>query len=229
MKYDYHCHFENFEEGIRLAKSLGLNGICLTLNWTNESEFGKFFEKVQPLKTKDFDIVISVEIEGKPNHIRELAKRLRQNVEIIAVHGGDSEVNRLAVETPEVDILLHPELKREDPGFDHIMAKLARENNVAVEFSMSDLVYTYKKARADILKNLLHNAKLVRKFKVPFVLTSGAFSEWNLRAPSELISFGRVLGFSDPQIQKALSDNIIKENRKRLDKKFVMPGVEVVE
>ncbi len=229
MKYDYHCHFENLEGGVKIAKSLGLGGVCLTLNWTNEASLNQFLANVEKIKTKDFDIAIAVELEGKPNQVRELAKRLRKSVEIISVHGGDSEVNRMAVETPEIDILLHPELKREDSGFDHVMAKLAKENNVAIEFCLSDLVYTYKKPRADILKNLLYNAKLVRKFKTPFVLTSGAFSEWNLRAPSELISFGRILGFSDTQISHALLGHMIRENRKRLDRKFVIPGVEVLE
>ena len=70
--YDYHCHFENLEEGLKIAKSLGLEGICLTFNWTNESDFRKFFENVKKLKTKDFDIAIAVELEGKPNH--KLAK-----------------------------------------------------------------------------------------------------------------------------------------------------------
>ena len=109
------------------------------------------------------------------------------------------------------------------------MAKLAKKNNVSIEFSLSDLIQTSKLSRSKILHDLMENAKLVKKYKTPFVLTSGSFDCFGLRSPSELLSFGRVLGFQDPEIKNALSDFIVKENRKRLSGKWVMPGVEVVE
>ncbi len=227
MTYDYHCHFENLEEGVRIAESLGLSGICATINWTKQKDFEEFKERISGLKTR-IDVAVAVELDGKAGRVRDLAKFLRKHVDIISVHGGDSAVNRIAIETPEVDILIHPEFKREDSGFDHVMAKLSKKNNVAIEFSFSDLIYTYKKDRASILSKLLENAKLVKKFGSPFVLTSGAFNEWNLRSGSELLSFGRVLGFNDKQIKHSLSDWIIKENRKKLGKGFVMPGVEII-
>ena len=74
---------------------------------------------------------------------------------------------------------------------------------------------------------MLETAKLVKKFRAPFVLTSGAMSEWDLRSPSEFYSFGKVLGFDPSGIRTNLSDKIVEENRKRLGDKWIMPGVEV--
>lgn len=226
--YDYHAHAENFDETIKTAKSLGLTGMCLVSNWTNIQDFQSFKKQVEPYK-KEIDIVIGIEIKEKHTKIPELASNLREEAEIILVHGGDLEVNRAAVETAEVDILLHPELGREDSGIDHTMARLAKKNNVAIEFSLSDLIQSSKITRSKLLRSMLENAKLVRKYRVPFVLTSGAFGASGLRSASELFSLGKVLGFQDKEIKISMSDSVIKENRKRLSGKWVMPGVEVVD
>ena len=66
----------------------------------------------------------------------------------------------------------------------------------------------------------------MRKFRAPFVLTSRANTEWDLRSASEMVAFGRVLGFQDKEIKDSLSGKILKENRKRLGGKWVIPGVE---
>jgi len=75
----------------------------------------------------------------------------------------------------------------------------------------------------------IEGSQLIRKYRAPFVLTTGAFDASGLRAPSELFALGKVLGFQDKEIKLPLSDFIIKENRKRLSGKWVMPGVEVVD
>lgn len=226
--FDYHLHTENLEETIRTAKALGLSGICLASNWTNLQDFEKFKSETLPYK-KEIDIAVGVEIKDKPNKIPHIVESVRRKAEVVLVHGGDLEANRVAVETPGVDILLHPEMGREDSGIDHTMAKLAKKNNVAIEFSMNDLIQSSKVTRSRLLHSMLENSKLVRKYRTPFVLTSGAFDSFGLRSPSELFSLGKVLGFQDPEIKKASSDFIVTENRKRLSGKWVMPGVEVVE
>ncbi len=230
--YDLHVHTDSLEETVKIAKLLGIAGIGLSINWTNREDLESFRKQIAPFK--DIDIAIGVEINEKPANISKLAKQLRKDVELILVHGGDLEVNRAAVETPEVDILLHPENKeqgqesRYDSGLDHVMVKLAKKNNVHIEFSLNDVIYTSKKTRASILKSLLQNTKLVRKYNAPFVITSGAWSAWNMRAASDLLSFGKYLGFQDPEIKKALSAAPLVENKKRLSGKWVAPGVEIV-
>ena len=226
--YDYHVHSENFEETINTAKILNFSGLCLVTNWTNIEDLDSFKKQVEPY-SKNIDISIGVEIKEKPNRLPDIVNKLRKEADVILVHGGDLEVNRISVETPEIDILLHPEFNPENSGLDHTMVRLAKKNNVAIEFGLSDLIQSSKVSRSRLLHNLLENAKLVRKYKAPFVLTSGAFDYSGLRSPSELLSFGRVLGFQDPEIKQALSDFIVKENRKRLSGKWVMPGVEIVE
>ena len=231
--YDLHVHTEDLDQTIKVAKLLGISGLGLIINWTNLTNLESFKKSIEPYK-KDMDIGVGVEIKDKPHNIVKIVKQLRRSVELILVHGGDVEMNRAAVETAEVDILLHPELKdpneesRQDSGLDKVIVKLAKKNNVAIEFGLNDVVYSYKKTRASVLKNLLYNAKLVKKYKAPFILTSGSWSPWNLRSTSEILSFGKYLGFQDPEIKKALSGQKLLENRRKLSGKWIMPGVEIV-
>ena len=222
--YEYHVHPEVDLEGMitNLAK-LGWSGVCFVCDSLEKIE-----EWRKKLKKSNLDVCLGYKINTKkPADVTKLAKKARKKVELILVHGGDLEINRKACETSEVDILTHPELGRDDPGLDYVMIKLAKKNGVSIEFNFHGVLFSYKKSRSDIFSRMLEIANLVRKYKTPFVLTSGAIEPNDLRAPSELISFGKLLGFNPKEIKANLSGKIIEENRKRLGKKWVMPGVEI--
>ena len=222
--YDYHVHPEVDLGGmLTTLQTLGWGGVCFVC---------KSLEEIEQLRKKlaktKLDIAFGYKIETKnPDNVSKLARKFRKKAELILVSGGDLEINRKACETSEVDILTHPELGRNDPGFDSVMAKLAKKNGVAIEFNFRGLLMSYKKSRSDLFSNMLENAKLVRKNKTPFVITSGAIEPHDLRAPSELISFGNVLGLNTKQTKHNLSGSRIEENRKRLGRKWLMPGVEI--
>lgn len=223
--YDLHVHPEvELIKVLAFAEKLGWNGLCLIYKDINELEDAR-----KALKSvKKLDISFGIKLEPKrPDDIRRNVEKFRKKVEMILVHGGDLEINRKACETPGVDILCHPELGREDSGIDHVMAKLAKKNFVAIEFNFRELLMSYAESRSKYFSNLETNARLVKKYNVPFVLTSGAVSCWDLRAPSELTSLGKLLGFDGKEVKNALSGWILENNRKKLSGKWVMPGVEV--
>jgi ribonuclease P/MRP protein subunit RPP1 len=227
--YDLHISpNENLEKTFELAKKLGWSGIGLIFDYKGEEDLENIKNSVKSLKSEGIDLVFGVKIKtSKPFYVRKIASSIRKKVELILVQGGDLEVNRAALETPEVDILTNPGFGREDSGFNYVLANLAAKNNVAIEFGFRDLLYSYKKTRAGIFSNLIENAKLVRKYKAPFVITSDALSFWDLRSPSEFISFGKLLGFQPSEIKTAISDKIVKDNRKRSGGCWVRPGVEI--
>ena len=222
--YEYHVHPEvDPGEMITNLGKLGWTGVCFVCR--SVEEIGKLRNNLGKAK---LDVAFGYKIEtGNPNNVPKLAKRARKKVELILVNGGNLEVNRKACETPEVDILTHPELGRNDPGLDYVMVKLAKKNNVSIEFNFRSVLFSYRKSRSDIFARMLENAKLVRKYRSPFVLSSGAIEHYDLRSPSELISFGRILGLEPKEIKTNLSGTKLEENRKRLGKKWVMPGVEL--
>ncbi len=204
------------EEAAGMAKRLGFSGIGMV---------SEGHAKTIPEQT-GIDISRGILLSGSPGDIRKRAKAMRRKVELIVAKGGNEDVNRAILETPEIDILSE-HLVGGRCGINHVLARLAAKNSVYIEFDFSLLLDTYKRHRSGLVSGFLETAKFVKKYRAPFVLTSAAASPWELRSPSELIAFGRFLGFADPQIKKALSGGIVKENRKRLSGKWVMPGVEI--
>ena len=87
------------------------------------------------VKTKTtVEILQGVEIKAKnPDELRRMVDRFRDMADIIIVAGGELDINRAACENPKVDILSTPEKQRRDSGIDHVMAKLAAENKVAID------------------------------------------------------------------------------------------------
>jgi ribonuclease P/MRP protein subunit RPP1 len=223
--YDLCVWTGDLDETIKIAKKLGWNGIGFIIPWNGDKELEKIKSKIDRFR-KHIDIVLGIKIQtSKSSIIKKIASYIRKRVELIVVYGGDADINRAVVEIPEIDILI-PGMNKER-NFDYIMARFAAKNNVAIGFCFTDILYSYKKIRAHLLSNFLESAKLIKKYKTPFILTSGALSPWDLRSPSELISFGKILGFQPPLIKEAISDKIVKENKKRLSSKFIMPGVEI--
>jgi ribonuclease P/MRP protein subunit RPP1 len=210
---------------LSLLPRLGWSGVCFVC---------KSLEDIEKLRLamegrkNGLDVSFGYKIETHQHEqVAKLARKARRKTELIIVHGGGLEVNRAACETPEVDVLAHPELGRNDGGLDHVMAKLARKNNVAIEFNFRNILLSNRKTRSDVFSSMLENAALVRKYKAPFVLTSGAVEPYDLRSPSELLSFVRLLGLNQKHAKAALSSKMLHENRKRLGGKWIMPGVEI--
>lgn len=218
--YDLHVHTNlssgenSIAEMVSLSQRLGWSGLAVCDHWTDIKALKKAEDAVSSARQQGFDVALGVEIKtSSPGDVGRTAKKLRRRVDVVMVSGGNAEINRAAVETPEVDILSHPEFQRNDSGLDHVMAKLAAENNVCVEFNFRQLLYNFRKSRAHVLAHMRQNAKLCHKFNTPFVITSGAYSKWDLRGPRELAAMGQMIGFDLEKSMAALSGTRLEENR----------------
>jgi RNase P/RNase MRP subunit p30 len=212
--------FVRCREAADTAKSLGLEGIGVLVPFKERHE-------LKEIRAGGIGISTGVIVSGSAGKVSKDARSVRRQAELVAVEGGDPEVNRAALSTPEVDMLLHPWKGRQDSGLDHIMVKIAAKNCVSVVFDFHSLLVSSRMTRVQLMNSMLEAAKLVRKLRAPFIIASGAVEPYDLRGASDLMSFGRSLGFRDPEIKKAMSDRIVKENRKRLSEKWIMPGVEL--
>ncbi len=215
------------EEIASRAKLLGFNGICFSEYFKNKNEIQVLKEKISSV-SKKIGIKIFLGFEARnSNELRKLVN-LRREYDVLLVRGYDLELNRMAVETPEVDILTHPELNRKDSGFNHIMAKEAVKNNVAIEVNFRNILLSNKATRSLIMQNIVKNIKLCKKFKAPIIINSGAISHWQLRDPKILMSMGNLLGLELNEAKAAISDipdKIIKQINERKSSKWIMPGV----
>ncbi|MFC2144012.1 RNase P subunit p30 family protein [Candidatus Aenigmatarchaeota archaeon] len=226
--FDLCIRTENHKETIDIARRLGFSGVGLIVpystNYMREiSDLKESIKKIKPVIDVAFGVEINPAGSGKMKDVRKIAKTVRKDIEIVMVRGGDANADRLALETPEVDIITH----HKDMRINQVLAKLSAKNNVSVGFLFSDLLLSYKRTRISLFSDMIRDARVLKKYKAPFILSSGSLSEWDLRSPSDMLAFGRLLGYQDNMIKKSLSDGILKENRKRLGKKWVMPGVEI--
>ncbi|MFH0711101.1 MAG: RNase P subunit p30 family protein, partial [Candidatus Aenigmatarchaeota archaeon] len=186
--------------------------------------------EIQKVKEKvGIDIFLGFEARSS----RELASLIekRKKFDVLLVRGGDVKLNRLAVETPEVDILTHPDYERIDSGLNHVLVKLASENEVALEINFREILTTNGRTRSRILSNMKSNVTLAKKLHASIIMSCGAISHWELKSYQELISFGTQLGLELDEAKAAISripENILKKSSERRDKRWIAPGVKVI-
>ncbi len=216
--YDLHVHStlsigeDSAEDMAGMARRLGLSGIGVVRYYS---------EKMQPLpKVEGIDIVSSVIIKSQtPEAMRKAVSDVRRRCDIVMVHGGDYWMNRAACENSMVDVLCHPELGRRDSGLDHICAKAAKENGVALEINFREILESHKRSRSFVLSSMKKNVRLFSKYGAGTVVTSSAVTRWGMRAGRELASIASLLGMELGNAIEAASsvpEGIVKLNREKI-------------
>lgn len=217
------------ENNIRLAKQASEYGWSHINFSYNQNDFKNALTLKADLNDNlegiiDFDYTLEIE-STNINEIRKAINRYRAKASCISVVGGDLKVNRNVLENVKVDVLSRPYLKRYDSGLNHILAKEAVYNNVAVEICFKDILKSYLSPRAKIISNLRDVYTLYRKFDFPLILSSRAESVFDIKTVQDFISVFKQTGLSDCEISKAFmaSKNILEFNKTRDE--FILRGV----
>lgn len=171
-----------------------------------------------------FDYTLEIKSDNV-NEIRKTARRFRNKSSCISVVGGDLKVNRATVENVQIDVLSRPYLKRYDSGLNHVLAKEAVKNSVAVELCFKDVLRTYLSHRSKIISNFKDIYMLYRKFHFPLVLSSRAESVFDIRSTHDFISFFKQTGLTASEVDKSFlsAKNILEFNKNR--DKMILKGV----
>ncbi|WMW24564.1 ribonuclease P protein component 3 [Methanolobus sediminis] len=211
------------EEMAAFSSRLEFSGIAIT-NPSGSS---------QPVKAKivnDLEVFSGVEIRvDNPSRLHGMVGKYRKNTDVIVVHGGSENINRAAVENSNVDVLCGFGSMK-DNGLNHVLAKSASDNNVAISFDLGEVISQRGGRRVRTLSNFRKDLAIVRKYDVPFILTSNARSCYDLRAPRELIALAQLFGMTKEEAVRGLSDtpeSIISRNRPSSN--YVFEGVEIVD
>jgi len=195
--YDLNIRLEDMaelEQVIETAKKLGFSHIGIIEKYANLDRFKKIQEAA---KKSNLGIIPGIEVEA--DGVKELKRAIikaTRYTNFIVVSGGEYKINRAASEDPRVSIISHPEYKRSDSGVDHVIAKFAAENGVAIEINFHGILSTFRKIRSFVLSHMKLNVELARKYGTRVVINSGARSRWDMRDPRELAAIGQVLGMS---------------------------------
>lgn len=232
--YDLHVHSafsggkSTLEELAETFRNFGYNGFCFVIYPQSKKQIEKINEKIRKTSEK-FNLEIYLGVEARNLKELKLLLKRRKQFDILLARGGDVNLNRVACSHAGVDILTHPSYERNDCGLNHILAKLATKNGVAIEINFREILISSKRTRAQVMKNFKDIIKLHKKFKFPLVVCSGAISHFEICDPFVLSSLLNLLGLGLKEAKDSVSKIPSKIINTALEKKkSVLPGVRMV-
>ncbi len=221
MFFDLNIRGSGLENNIALANQAAQYG-WHHINFSyNQNDFKNALSLKRELKESlddviDFDYTLEIK-SSNIQEIRKVSNKFRNKALCISVIGGDLKVNRAVLENVKLDVLSRPYLKRYDSGLNHILAKEAARNNVAVELCFRDVLKTYLAPRAKVLSNFRDIYTLYRKFDFPLILSSRAESIFDIKTTHDFIAVFKQTGLTDAEINESFrtSSEILELNRNR--------------
>ncbi len=221
------------EEIAKFAEQLGFSSIVICDVWQGSAKLRELKEKIaEAQKIVKIEILPGAKIAAQNvGDLKRALEQVREQVVVIAVAGGDYDINRAACEDSRVDFLAHPEFGRRDNGLDEACLNAASKNNVAIEINFRELLGTYRKNRAIMLEKIGTNVRLCQELGVKMVVSSGAQSVWEIRDPRELVSIANILGMELATSFATVADIpswIVERNKQKLAGKIVADGIEIV-
>lgn len=229
MFFDLNIKGNSFENNLKLAieaSKYGWNHINFSYNQDDYSDALEF--KNDLIGELNERIALDYTLEIKSNNINEIRKitnKFRSKSSCISVVGGDLKVNRATLENVKIDVLSRPYLRRYDSGINHVLAKEAVNNNVAVELCFRDVLRSYLAHRSKIISNFKDIYTLYRKYGFPLILSSRAESVYDIKTTQDFTAFFKQTGLSDEEIAKSFGDasNILEFNANRSN--MILTGV----
>jgi ribonuclease P/MRP protein subunit RPP1 len=112
----------------------------------------------------------------------------------------------------------------------HVLAKEAVKNNVAIELCFRDILNNHLRYRANVISSFKEILMFHRKFKFPLILTTDSKSVYHVRSTRDIVSFFRSIGFTDKEIYNGFyyyPKQIVDFNSERDN--MIINGVKVIE
>ena len=119
------------------------------------------------------------------------------------VRGKSIDFNRIILENKKVGMLIldhrdkKDKLKQRDSGLNHVLAEIARKNNITLAFDIDEFKIEDKKEKAKILSRWIHNIKLAKK-------AGNKIRLLNYKDKKEAFSFLTSLGLDTKKAEEAL-------------------------
>lgn len=172
------------------AKTLGFDSLIAM-----DSEAGSF---------DGVEILRGINIQDDP--MREVIARVKREKEtgtVVSVSARDNGFNRAAISLKGVHILRGIQAA-DKTAFDHVTAKMAADNNVAIDVDLSLLLAARGIARQRAIHRYRDLLTFERKFEFPVSLSSYARSYLELRAVREITGLCSLIGMDMQDVEKAL-------------------------
>lgn len=188
-----------------------MKDITLT-NLNTTSLFLKPINSKVDLKKTDKVNGYLINTNGNEKETRKIVDTLKQSGQnpelILAVTGHDDNFNRRVLETMTINYLVSPEsgqrkdtLKQRDSGLNHVLAKIAKQKNIAIVINFTEINKLKPKDKALKLGKIMQNIKICRRAKCKIKIATFAKDKDELRTEKQLKDFTSTLGMSSQQVR----------------------------
>ena len=123
---------------------------------------------------------------------------IRKNLDKKVIFSSDDDnLNRKILEKEKIDIFMLLLADRKDfqkqrnSGFNHVLAKIAKKNNIIIGINLDEIINSNLKEKAKVLARVRQNIKLCNKNKLKMRFV---FSDKNKRDIHDLKALGLILG-----------------------------------
>ncbi|MDZ7702712.1 MAG: RNase P subunit p30 family protein [Halobacteriales archaeon] len=123
----------------------------------------------------------------------------RPETTVLALRGGTAELNGYAVRQSRLDVLASPLADGGD--LDDALVKAAAEHGVRLAVDLGPLLRARGRDRTAAIAGLRKHRELLEDADAPYVVTAGATSHLELRAPRELAAVASVAGFDREAVE----------------------------
>jgi ribonuclease P/MRP protein subunit RPP1 len=123
---------------------------------------------------------------------------------LLVVNAGNNSFNRAIIQIKGVHVIRHLH-KTEKNSFDHIIARMSAENNVAIDLDLRPLVMSRGVWRQKTIQRYKDIIGLWGRFEFPLTLSSNARSVVEMKSVREMVNLAALVGLGEPGSRDALS------------------------
>jgi ribonuclease P/MRP protein subunit RPP1 len=123
---------------------------------------------------------------------------------LLVINAGNNSFNRAIIQIRGVHVIRHLH-KTEKNSFDHIIARMSAENNVAIDIDLRPLVMSRGVWRQKTIQRYRDIIGLWERFEFPLTLSSNARSVVELKSVREMVNLATLVGLGEPGSREALS------------------------
>jgi RNase P/RNase MRP subunit p30 len=180
----------NEEEFVTIAEKLGFKGLCFLYDAND-------YLAKRKIENKKSKIKIYKGVLTNPKNIGKIKTNLKDNNTFIAIKSSNNDRDVIEKSGAGIIFSLEDDLRRDfihqrASGLNHIMCKLAKQNNVIIGFSIKSILNFEKKHV--VLGRIAQNIKICRKFKTKILVASFAEKPFEMRSVHDIISLFGFLG-----------------------------------
>jgi ribonuclease P/MRP protein subunit RPP1 len=187
--YPYPCGDSSVRRMALEAKALGFDRLVAADTPSGESYGVEIYSGILIRETAVKDLASRI-------------KRERNNAAVVSVQAGDNGFNRSVLNHKGVHILrgLHSSDKN---AFDHVTAKIAADNRVAIDLDLSPLISGRGYSRQRVMHRYRDILVLERRYEFPITISSHARSILDMRAVREIAGLSSLIGMDTHDVEMA--------------------------